>query len=112
MPTLRDLTRAGLWMGLYVLLALWPLLLLLAAPAARGGGLAEELGSALGFLAISLMAMQFLLTARFEWMAPPFGTDLLYAFHRHITIAVVVMVLLHPVVELLLELEQNLFCIE
>jgi predicted ferric reductase len=96
MPTLRDLTRAGLWMGLYVLLALWPLLLLLAAPAPRGGGLADELGSALGFLAISLMAMQFLLTARFEWVAPPFGTDLVYAFHRHITIAVVVFALLHP----------------
>jgi predicted ferric reductase len=98
MPTLRDLTRAGLWMGLYVLLALWPLLLLLAAPAPRGGGLADELGSALGFLAISLMAMQFLLTARFEWVAPPFGTDLVYAFHRHITVAVVVFALLHPVV--------------
>jgi predicted ferric reductase len=97
MPTLRDLTRAGLWMGLYVLLALWPLLLLLAAPAPRGGGIADELGSALGFLAISLMAMQFFLTARFEWMAPPFGTDLLYAFHRNITIAVVVFALLHPV---------------
>lgn len=96
MPTLRDLTRAGLWMALYVLLALWPLLLLLAAPAPRGGGLADELGSALGFLAISLMAMQFLLTARFEWVAPPFGTDLVYAFHRHITIAVVVFALLHP----------------
>lgn len=96
MPTLRDLTRAGLWMGLYVLLALWPLLLLLAAPA-PSGGLSDELGSALGFLAISMMAMQFLLTARFEWMAPPFGTDLLYAFHRNVTIAVLVFALLHPV---------------
>jgi predicted ferric reductase len=98
MPTLRDLTRAGLWLGLYVLLALWPLLLLLAAPAPRGGGLGDEFGSALGFLVISLMAMQFLLTARFEWVAPPFGTDLIYAFHRHITIAVVLLALLHPVV--------------
>jgi predicted ferric reductase len=97
MPTLRDLTRAGLWIGLYVLLALWPLMLLLAAPASRGGGVAEELGSALGFLAISLMAMQFVLTARFEWVSPPFGTDLVYAFHRHVTVAVVVFALLHPV---------------
>jgi predicted ferric reductase len=30
-------------------------------------------------------------------MAPPFGTDLLYAFHRNITIAVLVFALLHPV---------------
>jgi predicted ferric reductase len=97
-PTLRDLARAGLWLGLYVLLALWPLLLLLAAPAPRGGGLGDELGSALGFLTISLMAMQFVLTARFEWLTPPFGADLTYAFHRHITVAVVVFALLHPVV--------------
>jgi predicted ferric reductase len=95
-PTLRDLTRASLWIGLYVLLALWPLLLLLAAPAPWGGGVTDELASALGFLAISLMAMQFVLTARFQWVAPPFGTDLVYAFHRHITIAVVAFALLHP----------------
>ncbi len=97
MPTLRDLTRAGLWIGLYVLLALWPLLLLLSVPAAWGGTFMEELASALGFLAISLMAMQYLLTARFQWLAPPFGTDLVYAFHRHITVAALAFALLHPV---------------
>jgi len=96
-PTLRDLTRAGLWIGLYALLALWPLLLLLSVPAAWGGSFTTELASALGFLAISLMAMQFVLTARFQWLAPPFGTDLVYAFHRHITVAALVFALLHPV---------------
>ncbi len=97
MPTARDLTRAALWMGLYALLALFPLLLLLAAPAPWGGGFMEELASALGFLAISLMAMQFLLTARFQWIAPPFGTDLVYAFHRHVTWLALGFALLHPV---------------
>jgi len=95
-PSVRDLTRAGLWIGLYVLLALWPLLLLLAAPAPWGGGFMEELASALGFLALSLMAMQFLLTARFQWLAPPFGTDLVYAFHRYVTVAALAFALLHP----------------
>jgi predicted ferric reductase len=84
-------------MGLYVLLALFPLLLLLAAPARWGGGFAEELASALGFLAISIMAMQFVLTARFQWLAPPFGTDLVYAFHRHVTAVAIAFALLHPV---------------
>jgi len=95
--TPRDLTRAALWMGLYALLALFPLLLLLAAPARWSGGFAEELASALGFLAISLMAMQFLLTARFQWLAPPFGTDLVYAFHRHVTWVALAFALAHPV---------------
>lgn len=96
MPTLRELTRTALWMGLYALLALFPLLLLLSAPAAHGG-FAQELASALGFLAISLLAMQFLLTARFQWLAPPFGTDLVYAFHRHVTWVALAFALAHPV---------------
>jgi predicted ferric reductase len=94
--TLRDLTRAALWIGLYSLLALFPLLLLLAAPAPWGGGFAEELASALGFLALSLLAMQFVLTARFQWIAPPFGTDLVYAFHRRITWVALAFALVHP----------------
>ncbi|HET9552485.1 MAG TPA: ferric reductase-like transmembrane domain-containing protein [Anaeromyxobacteraceae bacterium] len=97
MPNLRDLTRAGLWIGLYVLLALWPLLLLLAAPAPWGGGFSEELASALGFLALSVLAMQLLLTARFQWLAPPFGTDLVYAFHRWVTGVALAFALVHPV---------------
>lgn len=97
MFTPRDLTRAALWMGLYALLALFPLLLLLAAPARWSGGFAEELASALGFLAISLMAMQFLLTARFQWIAPPFGVDVVYAFHRNVTWVALAFALAHPV---------------
>ena len=97
MFTARALTRAALWMGLYALLALFPLLLLLAAPARWAGGFAEELASALGFLAISILAMQFLLTARFQWIAPPFGTDVVYAFHRHVTWLALAFALAHPV---------------
>jgi predicted ferric reductase len=93
----KALARAGLWLGLYVLLALYPLLWLAAAPAPYGGRFGQELGSALGFLALSTMAMQFVLTARFEWLAPPFGTDLVYAFHRHVTLASIALAVLHPV---------------
>ncbi len=93
----RDVTHAALWIALYVLLALYPLLWLAAVPAA-GGSFRGELASALGFLALSTMAMQFVLTARFQWLAPPFGTDLVYAFHRHVTIAALVFAALHPFV--------------
>lgn len=94
---LADLARSGLWVGLYVLLALYPLLWLAAVP--HGWGTFRgELASALGFLALSAMSMQFALTARFRWLAPPFGTDLVYAFHRHVTAAAIAFALLHPVV--------------
>ncbi|HSD18503.1 MAG TPA: ferric reductase-like transmembrane domain-containing protein [Anaeromyxobacter sp.] len=94
----RDLTRSVLWIALYVLLALYPLLWLSAVPITGGASFREELGSALGFLALSTMAMQFLLTARFEWLAPPFGTDLVYAFHRYVTAVTLVFAVLHPIV--------------
>jgi len=94
----RDLTRAALWLGLYVLLALYPLLWLAAVPASTGGTFRAELASALGFLALSTLAMQFVLTARFQWLAPPFGTDLVYAFHRHVTAVCLGLALLHPLV--------------
>jgi len=94
----RDLTRSSLWVALYVLLALYPLLWLAAVPVPRGATFRDDLGGALGFLALSMMAMQFLLTARFAWLAPPFGTDLVYAFHRHITAAMVAFAVLHPLV--------------
>jgi predicted ferric reductase len=97
MPTLRDLTRAGLWLGLYVLVALYPLLVLLAAPAPYGGSLRQELSSALGFIALSVMGMQFVLTARFQWLAPPFGVDLVYAFHKHATWIAIGFAALHPI---------------
>jgi predicted ferric reductase len=94
----RDLTRSGLWVALYVLLALYPLLWLAAVPVPRGASFRDDLGGALGFLALSMMAMQFLLTARFAWLAPPFGTDLVYAFHRHVTAAMLAFAVLHPLV--------------
>jgi predicted ferric reductase len=94
----RDFTRAGLWLALYVLLALYPILWLAAVPVPGTPSFRQELASALGFLALSMMAMQFLLTARFQWLAPPFGTDLVYAFHRHVTAAMLLFALLHPIV--------------
>ena len=93
----RDVARSALWLALYALLALQPLLILLAAPSAGRGGFGHELSSAFGFLALSTMTMQFALTARFSWLAPPFGTDLVYAFHRSITWVSLALVLAHPV---------------
>jgi predicted ferric reductase len=94
----RDVTHSGLWLALYVLLALYPLLWLTAVPARGGGTFRGGLAAALGFLSLSTMGMQFILTARFQWLAPPFGTDLVYAFHRYVTIVSLAFAVLHPIV--------------
>jgi predicted ferric reductase len=43
------------------------------------------------------MCLQFVLTARFRRVKAPFGSDLVYAFHRDITFAILTFVAAHPV---------------
>jgi len=93
--TVRGIARCALWVGLYILVVLFPVpwLALGRGPA---GGFWEQLGVMLGYLALSILAVESALTARFEVLAPPFGTDVLYAFHRGMAAVAVIFALLHP----------------
>jgi 3-phenylpropionate/trans-cinnamate dioxygenase ferredoxin reductase subunit len=42
--------------------------------------------------------LQFILTARFKIMKAPYGSDVIYYFHRQISIAAFVLVALHPLI--------------
>jgi len=75
---------AGLWVGVYLLLVMAPVFLLLSGPLSPPGDFWAELAVALGFASLGMMGMQFLLTARFRRVAAPFGTDILYYFHRYL----------------------------
>jgi predicted ferric reductase len=92
----KELALSVVWAWLYVALVAAPLLLVGFAPARRG--FEGELGAGLGFVALSIFAGQFALTARFRWLEPPLGTDLVYAFHRHVTFAGVAFALGHAAV--------------
>jgi predicted ferric reductase len=91
----KELTLSVAWAWVYVALVATPLLLVAAAPGGRGFG--GELGAALGFLALSVFAGQFVMTARFKWLEPPLGTDLVYAFHRHVTAVGILFALGHAI---------------
>jgi predicted ferric reductase len=93
--TLRGLLRSALWLGFYVLLVLFPVpWVALSGPS--GGSFLAQLGGTLGYLVLSILAMQFVLTARFELLEPPFGTDVLYAFHRSMGLVALVLAVAHP----------------
>lgn len=87
-----------IWLGLYLVLALAPLgLVLIGAPqAARSFW--TELSVALGFVGLAMMCLQFVLTARFEWLKAPYGSDVIYTFHRWISLVSIALVLLHPAI--------------
>ena len=52
----------------------------------------------LGFAAASMMAIMFFLTARFKRVSLPFGVDIIYYFHKQISLLLLLFVLAHPLI--------------
>ena len=52
----------------------------------------------LGFAAASMMAIMFFLTARFKRAALPFGVDIIYYFHKQISLLLLLFALAHPLI--------------
>ena len=88
--------RATFWIVLYLLLVQAPLFVLLLGPKPAGYGFWFDLSLALGFAATAMMAIMFLLTARFQRATAPFGIDLVYYFHRLASIGAFAFATLHP----------------
>jgi predicted ferric reductase len=88
---------AVLWLGVYLALVLTPLLALLIGERPPGLGFRPDLAVALGFAGLSMMAVQFLLTARFRRATAPFGIDVIYYFHRYLGTVILAAVIAHPV---------------
>lgn len=88
MPASPALLRAsGLaqgmgWILLYLLLISAPLIVLIAWPLPTSGLPVRDFSVGLGFAAMGMLGVQFLLTARFRRASAPFGLDILYYFHR------------------------------
>jgi len=62
-------------------------------PAARD--IPWDFSMGLGFGAMALVAMQFLLTGRIQWLTHPFGADLVTRFHRYLSHGAVLLMLGH-----------------
>jgi predicted ferric reductase len=88
----------AIWLTIYLGIVLAPVAVLLLAPTPAGGGFLWDLSMGLGFAGITMMAVQFVLTARFKRATAPFGIDVIYAFHRYLAYALLAVILLHPVI--------------
>jgi len=75
-----------------------PLIVLLAGapPAARGFW--RELSAALGYAGMAMAGIQFALTARFRHATAPFGVDIIYYFHRTISLMAAAVITAHVVI--------------
>jgi predicted ferric reductase len=88
----------GFWYGLYLFIIVGPLFALLAGASPPGRGLWWEFSSALGFMSITAMGMEFALTARFKRATAPFGIDIVYYFHKYVGLVVCGLVVVHPAI--------------
>jgi 3-phenylpropionate/trans-cinnamate dioxygenase ferredoxin reductase subunit len=98
------ITRTGrtiLWVSAYLLLALGPLAILFVTELPPPRGFWIEFSAALGFIALAMFALQFVLTARFKGIASPHGLDTILQFHREAGLVAVAFALMHPITMIL-----------
>jgi predicted ferric reductase len=92
---MKSLQSAAFWISVYLLLVLAPLLILTLGEVPRGSGFWWDFSMALGFAAMAILGLQFLLTARFRRASAPFGIDIIYYFHRFLALIALTLIFIH-----------------
>ena len=90
--------RSVVWLTVYLLFVLLPLLALLAGSLPPARDFWTEFSAALGYSGLAIMGLQFGITARFRYVTEPWGEDIIYHFHRRISLFAVALVLVHPAI--------------
>lgn len=92
--------RGTVWVVVYLLFILAPLFALSAGAMPPARDFWTEFSAAIGYSGLAIMGLQFGLTARFRHVTEPWGEDIIYHFHRRISLIAVALVVVHPVIML------------
>ena len=95
---LRYFVRGTVWVLIYLLFILAPLFALLTGSFPPPRDFWGEFAVAIGYSGLAMMGLQFGLTARFRYVTEPWGEDVIYHFHRQISLVAIALVLLHVVI--------------
>jgi predicted ferric reductase len=87
-----------IWIAVYLLFILAPLFALLAGTWPPARDFWTEFAVALGYSGLAMMGLQLGLTARFRYVTKPWGEDVIYHFHRQISLIAVGLIVTHAVV--------------
>jgi predicted ferric reductase len=90
--------RGAVWILVYLLFILAPLFALLAGSHPPPRDFWTEFSVALGYAGLAMMGLQFGLTARFRYVTEPWGEDVIYHFHRQVSLIAVGLVVTHPTI--------------
>ncbi len=91
----RPVRSKGLWVAAYCLAAVLPLAAVLVSSPPGGRGLVVELASALGIMALTLLALKLVLPARMRVVARPLGAEVAIRLHRHMADVLVAAITAH-----------------
>ena len=94
-PAQNRLLKVVLAVLLYFAVIALPLVLLLISPGTTPAGFWWDFSMGLGFAALAMLGLQFVLTARFGKLNAPIGSDILYFFHRWAAVGAVALLLAH-----------------
>jgi predicted ferric reductase len=97
--------RGAVWILVYLLFILAPVFALLAGSHSPTRDFWTEFSVALGYSGLAMMGLQFGLTARFRYVTKPWGEDVIYHFHRQISLVAVSLVVAHPVILVVIQPE-------
>jgi predicted ferric reductase len=56
----------------------------------------HELGLSFALIGFTIIALQFLLSARLSWIERPFGLDMMFGFHRAMAVVAALLLVAHP----------------
>jgi len=90
--------RGAVWLILYLFFVLAPLYALLTGSLPPSRDFWTEFSAAIGYAGLAIMGLQFGLTARFRYVTEPWGEDVIYHFHRRISLLAVGLVVAHPLI--------------
>ena len=94
----RFTLRGFIWGALYLLFVLGPLFALLLGRLPPARDFWTEFATAIGYAGLAMMGLQFGLTARFRFVTEPWGEDVIYHFHRQVSLVAVGLVGTHAVI--------------
>jgi predicted ferric reductase len=90
--------RGAVWIILYLFFVLGPLFALLTGSLPPARGFWTEFSAAIGYAGLAIMGLQFGLTARFRFVTEPWGEDVIYHFHRQMSLLAVGLIVAHPLI--------------
>ncbi|MGF1638921.1 MAG: ferric reductase-like transmembrane domain-containing protein [Cyclobacteriaceae bacterium] len=94
--------RKGIiWILVFILLSIVPMGIALLGDLPNTRGFWIEFGVALGFIGLGIMGVQFIFTGRLARVAPTFGPDNIFHFHKTMGIVGFIFILAHPVILIL-----------